>query len=120
MLQAMRKHAKFFYVLFFIVILSFVFWGVGGLDQPTAVTVAEIGKEKITVEEYWRAYERVRAAYRDMLRTQFDEEMEKKLRLKETVLDNLIEDRVLLVMARSLGITVTDKELQDVLTTDPR
>lgn len=120
MLQGMRKHAKYFYVLFFIVILSFIFWGVGGLDKPTSVSVAEIGKEKITVEEYWRAYERMRTTYREMFKAQFDEEMEKKLRLKETVLDGLIEERVLLATAKTLGITVTDKELQEAITSDPR
>ncbi len=120
MLQSMRKHARFFYILFFIVIISFVFWGVGGLDQPTSVSVAEIGKEKITVEEYWRAYENVRNTYRDLYQGQLDEETEKKLQLKETVLNNLIDQRVLLLTAKSLGIAVTDKELQDAITHDPR
>jgi peptidyl-prolyl cis-trans isomerase D len=116
----MRKHAKFFYFLFFIVILSFIFWGVGTLDKPTAVSVAEIGKEKITVEEYWRAYENVRQQLRDIYKEKFNEEMEKSLKLKETVLNSLIEERVLLVSASELGITVTDKELQDAIVNDPR
>jgi peptidyl-prolyl cis-trans isomerase D len=116
----MRKHAKFFYFLFFIVILSFIFWGVGTLDKPTAVNVAEINGEKITVEEYWRTYENIRQFYRDLYKAQFDEEMEKKLKLKEAVLNSLIEERVLLISARKLGIAVTDKELQDAVVNDPR
>jgi peptidyl-prolyl cis-trans isomerase D len=116
----MRKHARFFYFLFFIVIITFIFWGVGGLDQPTSVSVAQIGEEKITVEEYWRAYENVRNAYRDLYQGKLDEEAEKKLQLKESVLNNLIEQRVLLLAAKSLGITVTDKELQSVIMRDPR
>jgi peptidyl-prolyl cis-trans isomerase D len=120
MLKTMRKHAKFFYFLFFIVILSFIFWGVGTLDKPTAVSVAEIGKEKITVEEYWRAYENVRQQLRDLYKEKFDEEMEKSLKLKETVLNSLVEERVLLISASELGITVTDKELQDAIMNDPR
>lgn len=120
MLQSMRKHARFFYFLFFIVIITFIFWGVGGLDQPTSVSVAQIGEEKITVEEYWRAYENVRNAYRDLYQGKLDEEAEKKLQLKESVLNNLIEQRVLLLAAKSLGITVTDKELQSTIMRDPR
>ncbi len=120
MLQSMRKHARFFYFLFFIVIITFIFWGVGGLDQPTSVSVAQIGEEKITVEEYWRAYENVRNAYRDLYQGKLDEEAEKKLQLKESVLNNLIEQRVLLLAAKSLGITVTDKELQSAIMRDPR
>lgn len=119
MLQAMRKHAKYFYFLFFIVILSFIFWGVG-VDRSTVVTVAEVGREKITIEEFWRAYENTRQAYREIFGEQFDPELEKKLNLREAVLNTLIDEKVLLITARQLGITVTDKELQNAIMNDPR
>jgi parvulin-like peptidyl-prolyl isomerase len=119
MLKAMRKHAKFFYVLFFIVIITFIFWGVGNVDKSTAVPVAEVGKEKISVEEYWMTYDRMRQFYRDLLKENFTEEMEKKLNLKQKVLDNLIEERVLLITARAAGMTVSDDELQDAIMNDP-
>lgn len=121
MLMSMRKHAKFFYFLFIIVILSFIFWGVGTVDKSSTVSVAEIGKDRITNEEFWRAYERVRDVYREIYKGKpLDVEMEKKLNLKETVLNNLIEERVLLISAKKLGINVTDGELQAVITSDPR
>lgn len=120
MLQSMRKHAKFFYVLFFIVILSFVFWGVGTQDKQSSVSIAEIGKEKITAEEYWRTYERMRDMYREIFRGQFNEEMEKKLNLKESVLNSLVDERVLLAAARDAGLSVTDRELQDTITSDQK
>ncbi len=119
MLKAMRKHAKFFYVLFFIVILSFIFWGVGTVDKSTAVPVVEIGKEKITVEEYWTAYERTREFYRTITKGSFTEEMEKALNLKQKVLDSLIDERVLLAEARKAGIKVTDAELGEAIVNDP-
>lgn len=120
MLKTMRRHAKYFYVLFFIVILSFIFWGVGTLDKPTAISVAEIGKERITVEDYWRAYENIRQMYRELYKEQFDEEFEKKLNLKEIVLNKFIEEKVLLIMASEMRIRVTDKELQEAILNDPR
>lgn len=120
MLQSMRKHAKFFYFLFFMIIISFVFWGVGGLDQPSAVSVAEIDGERITAEEYWRVYENTRQFYREQLKGQFSEEFEKKLNLKETVLNRMIEDAVLLITAKKLGLTVSDNELQDYIVKDPK
>ena len=119
MLKAMRKHAKFFYVLFFIVIITFIFWGVGNVDKSTAVPVAEIGKEKISAEEYWMTYDRTRHFYRDLLKENFTEEMEKKLNLKQKVLDNLIEEKVLLITARTMGMSVSDDELQDAIMNDP-
>ncbi len=119
MLKTMRRHAKYFYVLFFIVILTFIFWGVGPLDKPTEVSVAEIGDEKITIEDYWRAHETARQRYREMYRDKFDEEMEKNLNLKETVLNNLVDEKVLLISAKEMGLTVTDKELQEAVINDP-
>lgn len=119
MLKAMRKHAKYFYVLFFFIIISFIFWGVGNVDQPTATPVAEIEKEKISLEEYWTSYERARTFYKENFKEQFNEEMEKKLNLKQKVLDSLIDERVLVAAAKKAGLTVTDEELTAAITGEP-
>ena len=119
MLKAMRKHAKFFYVLFFIVILSFIFWGVGTVDKSTTVPVVEIEKEKISLEEYWTAYDRAREYYRELLKEKFTDVTEKQLNLKKKVLDSLIDERVLLIAARRAGIKITDEELQEAIINDP-
>jgi peptidyl-prolyl cis-trans isomerase D len=116
----MRKHARYFYVLFFIVIITFIFWGVGTKDKSTTETVVEIGKEKITVEEFWRAYERTRDTYRELYKDQPFDEIEKKLNLKQMVLNGLLEERVLLVSARELGLTASDEDLQQAIINDPR
>ena len=116
MLKLMRHHAKYLYVLFFIVILSFVFWGVGTVDKTdSSKIVAEVGKYKITGEEYWRTYDRMFNFYRDMYKDKFDEEMQKKLKLKEGVLYSLVDNRVLLIAAKENGITVTDDELNEAI-----
>ncbi len=116
----MRKHARYFYVLFFIVIITFIFWGVGTKDKSTTETVVEIGKEKITVEEFWRAYERTRDTYRELYKDQPFDEIEKKLNLKQMVLNGLLEERVLLISARELGLTASDEDLQQTIINDPR
>jgi peptidyl-prolyl cis-trans isomerase D len=119
MLRAMRKHAKYFYVLFFIVILSFIFWGVGTVDKSTGVPVAEVGKERITLEEYWTSYDRAREFYRTLSQGNFTEEMEKQLNLKQRVLDSLIDDLVLMTEAKRTGISVSDAELAEAIVNDP-
>lgn len=116
MLYFMKKHAKYFYVFFFLIIISFIFFYVGPIDKSTMVPVAEIGKEKITLEEYWKTYERARDFYRDIYKEKFDEELEKKLKLREKVLDSLIEEKVLLLTAKDLGIKVKDEELEEAIT----
>ncbi|UCE79017.1 MAG: SurA N-terminal domain-containing protein [Nitrospiraceae bacterium] len=119
MLKSMRQHAKYFYVLFFIVILSFIFWGVGTVDQNTSNVIAELDNHKIPAEEYWRAYDRALRFYRDIYKDDFDEAMEQKLNIRKNVLNTLIENRVLLVIAQELGITVTDEELHDAIKHEP-
>src|SRR4030042_1149418 len=120
MLRAMRKHSKYFYVLFFIVILSFIFWGVGTVDQSGGVeVVAEVGKYKITTDEYWKTYDRIYRFYREIYKDKFDEEAEKKMNLKESVLNSMINERVLLTAAKEAGVAVSDEELQESIARDP-
>lgn len=120
MLKIMRKRAKYFYVLFFIVILSFIFWGIGTVDKTGGRDiVAEVGKYKITTEEYWKTYENIYRFYREIYRDKFDEEMEKKMKLREKVLDSMIDEQVLLIAAKEAGINVTNDELQEAITHEP-
>jgi len=118
MLKLMRKHQKFFYIFFIIIILSFIYWGVGTVDKTGKLEiVAEVGKYKITGEEYWETYERAYRFYREIFRDKFDEKMEKDL--KEKVLDSLITEQVLFIAAKDAGIVLTDKELQESIMNDP-
>ncbi len=122
MLQGMRKHARYFYVLFIVVILSFIFWGVGSVDRQNGGKkqvqyLAEVGAEKVPVEDYWRTYDRMTEVYRETYKEKFDQKMRDEL--KTQVLDSIIDNRVLLVAARAEGFTVSDDELQEAITSDP-
>ena len=116
MLKLMRKHAKYFYVLFVIVILSFIFWGVGTVDEPTSLPVAEVEEEKVSLDEYWRAFDRWSDLYRDIYKDKFDEQMQKELQQK--VLATLIEEKVLLVAAVEAGMAVSDREVEEAIIND--
>ena len=117
MLKVLRKHARYFYVLFILVILSFIFWGVGTVDQSTKTAVVTIGEEQITLEEFWRAFDRTANIYRELYQDEFDDAMREEL--KQTVLKSLIQERVLFIAAREAGLTVSDDELQEAITNDP-
>jgi peptidyl-prolyl cis-trans isomerase D len=120
MLKVMRHHAKYFYVLFFIVILSFIFWGVGTVDKTSnAETVAEVGKYKISARDYARVYENMMKFYRDLYKEKFDDEMQKKLNLKEKAVDTLVSQTLLIIAAQENGIKVSDSELQEAITNEP-
>lgn len=117
MIKTLRKNAKYFYFLFFIVIITFVFWGIGTVDKPTVQYVAEVEGQKISAERFWRNYEEIRRFYREVFKDKA-EEMEKGL--KEKVLEDLINEEVLLWLAKKYDIEATDKEVQDVIINDPR
>ncbi len=117
MIKTLRKHAKYFYFLFFIVIITFVFWGVGTVDKPKADYVAEVDGQKIYADRFWRHYEEIRKFYREVFKDKA-EEMEKGL--KEKVLEDLINEEVLLWFAKKYNIEATDKEVQDAIINDPR
>ncbi|MDI1472152.1 MAG: SurA N-terminal domain-containing protein [Thermodesulfovibrio sp.] len=117
MLKTLREKAKYFYFLFFLVIITFVFWGVGTVDKPKIEYVAEVDGQKIYAEKFWRNYEELRRAYREVFGEKASE-MDKDL--KERVLEDLINEEVLLWIAKKYDIEATDKEVQNAIINDPR
>lgn len=117
MLKAMRKHAKYFYVLFVLVILSFIFWGIGpGGNNGGAPPLAEVGKQRITTEEYWRAVDNMTDVYREVYGELDDEKLDE---LKQTVLSTMIDEAVLVIAAYEAGLSVTDRELEEAIMNEP-
>ncbi|GAQ95189.1 peptidyl-prolyl cis-trans isomerase D [Thermodesulfovibrio aggregans] len=117
MIKTLRKNAKYFYFLFFLVIITFVFWGVGTVDKQHSPVVAEVEGQKITAERFWRNYEETRRIYRELFK---EKATELEQSLKEKVLEDLINEEVLLYLAKKYEIEVTDKEIQDAIINDPR
>ena len=77
------------------------------------------GKYKISVRDYARVYDGMYKFYRDLYKDKFDEEMQKKLKIKEKAIDSLISQTVLLIAAEENGITVSDNELQEAVMNEP-
>lgn len=119
MIKAMRKHAKYFYFLFFIVILSFIFWGIGGVNKTGGnKIIAEIGKYKIPAQEFWRSYERTSRFYREIYKDKY-EEMMKTMNLKEKILNSMIDEQILFIAAQETGIQISKEELSDAIINEP-
>lgn len=118
MLKVMRENAKYFYVLFFIIILSFIFWGVGTMDNGKgAGFVAEIGNYRISTREFWRSYDNMERFYENLYKNKFTDDMRKQL--KERVLDSMVVNRILLIAAKENGITVSNEELNEAIRSNP-
>jgi peptidyl-prolyl cis-trans isomerase D len=81
--------------------------------------VAEVGKYRISAQEYARVYDNMIKFYRDLYKEKFDEEMQKKLNLKEKAINTLVAQTVLLIAAEENGITVSDAELKEAIVNEP-
>lgn len=119
MLESMRKHAKYFYVLFAIIIVAFIFTFTPQVDRSSSLAVAEIGKDRITIDEYSKAYNMERENLRRQYKEKFDEEFEKKIMLKQRVLNQMINEKILLIAAKEMGISVSDEELAEAIMNTP-
>jgi peptidyl-prolyl cis-trans isomerase D len=120
MLKTMR-HSKFFTVFLLSAItimisVAFIFWGIGPKDNPTVQYVAEIDDEKITLEQFWQAYD---IEYKKLKEQYPNPEDMEKLNLEERVLGSLVDRTVLLIAARQAGIQVTENELQEAIMSAP-
>jgi len=120
MLKTMQSH-KFFTVIVLsaitiMITVAFVFWGIGPQDNPQVTYVASVEGEKITLDEYWRAYDNEVKRLKEQNKS--PEEIE-KLNLKDRVLTTLVNRMVLVAAAPKAGITVTEKELQEAIINTP-
>jgi peptidyl-prolyl cis-trans isomerase D len=123
MLDTMRKHSKsaLIYVFFAIIIVVFVFsFGPGSSGCRSMGTIsgsnpnaAVINGEAIPRSAFEQTYARVYRDYQARAGDSFNEEMAKSIRLKESVLDQMIDRELLAQAALKHGIAVSDLELAE-------
>jgi peptidyl-prolyl cis-trans isomerase D len=114
----MLRHAKFFYIFLFLVIISFIGFYVGPLEQKENAALMEVDGKKVMLADYWRAYESMRNYYKNVYKEKFDTAMEKSLNIKKLTLDMMIKNEMLLAAAKRMGIIVSDDELNTSITSD--
>ena len=122
MLDFMRRRTRSVGVkiLFGIIALVFVFWGVGGQNEGQAVdAVATVDDRPISARDFQRAYENVQAAYRNIYKENWDPELIQTLNLKDQTLEQLIDMRLMAAEAHRIGMTVSDDEVRASITALP-
>ena len=116
MLRFMRKYATGYFIkaLFGLIIIVFIFWGVGSFKERDK-TVAEVGGFKVSAEEYRDTYRKTFDFYRNVYKDKFDENMVNSLKLKEKVMDQLVQKYLLLTKAEEARVRVSDREFLEYL-----
>ncbi len=115
MLDFMRRRTRSIGVkiLFGIIALVFIFWGVGGQNEGQAIdAVATVDDHPISARDFRRAYENVQAAYRNIYKEKWNPELVQTLNLKDQTLQQLIDMRLMVAEAHRIGMTVSDDEVR--------
>lgn len=122
MLDFLRKKKRSWIITILLGLIIVVFIAFyGGSQQPTGVTshVAEVNGESISQREFIVHYQRAVERYREMFKGSFTPELLKNLNIKQSLLEEMIEARLVLQEARRLGLSATDEELMHAIAQVP-
>lgn len=122
LLQKIRDHAKgwFAYTIVGLLTIPFAVWGINYyFEAGGPMDAAVVGGGKITLQEFQRAYQQQRQQLQAMLGGSADPALLEGSRLKQDVLRQLIDERVLDQVVRDHGFRVGDRQLHDALVALP-
>ena len=122
MLDFLRKKKRSWIITILLGLIIIVFVAFyGGSQQPTGVAsnIAEVNGESISQREFIMHYQRAVERYREMFKGSLTPELLKNLNLKQSLLEEMIEARLVLQEARRLGLTASDDELMNAIAEAP-
>ena len=121
MFDLVNKHRKFVQILLALITLPFAFWGIDSYFRDAASTdeVARVGSSKITLQQLDVAMreraDQIRARQGGAVDTKFFESAE----FRQGVLNELVQQRLLLLESERLGIAANDVILRDLIAQIP-
>ena len=115
MITWMQRHKKYLIITIWISTIAFVGAGFVGWGQygygDKAGAVAKVGSIEITGGELQKSYSNLYAQYSQMFQGEFDEEKAKSFGLKAQALRQLTQQALVLNLAASYDLQVSDAEL---------
>ncbi len=115
MLRYLRENSGNWIIKIFlgIIVLVFVFLGVGSMNSGRDNSVASVNDTPITMDEYQVAYRNLVEQMRNRFQDNLTDDLLKALNVKQQALNTLIEDKLMAEQADAFEIRVTDSELQE-------
>lgn len=120
MLDVIRSNAQSWGVkiAFGIIILVFVFWGVGGLTGGPSTVILTVNGEPVTIQDFQRRYEQLEQNVRAQ-NPGLDADQLKSMQLKQRLIQTLVLESLLTQEAKRVGVTVTPVELRKIVESFP-
>ena len=121
MLSLMREHATSWIIkiLLTIIVVVFVFSFGYSSFQNRGDRLAVVNGDTISRTTYEQTYKRILDYYRQQFGQNFDSELLASLNLRQSVLDQLVEEILILQHASELGMQVSEQELVQDITQTP-
>jgi len=122
MLDFMRSQAQGWIVkaLFAVIVLSFVFWGVGDyFSGRSEVVVAEVGGQTISKRALDQRVRQERNRLRQMFGGELPPDRFEPEQLRKAALNRMIRERLLDLEAARLGLTATDRAVKESIKGEP-
>lgn len=114
MLDILRKRKRSWIIIILlglIIIVFIAFYGGNKFRDQLSQDIAEVNGEVISQGEFAIHYQKALERYRELLKGSLTPQIEKSLNLKGTLLEELIQKRLVLQEARTLGLAATDEDL---------
>jgi peptidyl-prolyl cis-trans isomerase D len=92
-------------------VITMGWWGFG---EQTGNAVANVGDLTVSRDEFRRAYENMYRFYKEKVPGEFKDEA-----IKQFVIDQLVANRLWLIAAKDMGLTVSDEDLRDMIVNIP-
>ncbi len=117
MLRYLRENTGNWIIKIFlgIIVVVFVFLGVGSMNSGRNNSVASVNDEPITVTEFQDAYRNLVEQMRERFQDNLTDDLLKALNVKQQALNSLIEQKLVAAQAEKLNITVSDQELENFI-----
>ncbi len=119
MITWMQRHRKYLVITIWISTIAFIGAGFVGWGQynygDKAGAVAKVGDVSITSAELQKSYSNLFNQYNQLFQGKFDEKQAQQFGLQRQALRQLVNQALVLNLANSYGLAVTDQELWDVI-----
>ena len=116
----MQRHRKYLVVTIWISTIAFVGAGFVGWGQYSygekAKAIAKVGDVDVSMRELQQAYSGLYNQYNQVFQGNFDEAQAKSFGLQKQAMKQLVDQALILNLAESYQLRVTDKELLDAVT----
>ncbi|MDX8399378.1 MAG: SurA N-terminal domain-containing protein, partial [Gallionellaceae bacterium] len=115
MFDMVHENKRFVQVILALIILPFAFWGVNSTRDSDGDALATVNGEEIYQQEFDNTLRQQQGTMRQRMGDKFDPTLFDKPEIKQSILDNLITQRLLTKQAATTGLMISDEQLAQII-----